>query len=216
MKTRSGFVAVAALPFVVAAGCSGGGATSPAHSGPPFLGRWSATLQGAPCAFDVELMDGGAARMNFLNDDSPRQLCSHRDVTFMAGSPLPDAMIFFVGERPVRHCWFAVSGPHLDLACDEHGLPQRGTPPIRFTRVEASPPPSDTTSILGDWDDNGVRFTFLPGDICVVRDRSIGYKILNSHELELQWPKPERCTYEFRSKDELLLKCESMSLDLRR
>ena len=207
---------VGAFVVVAASVACSGGAKSPSHSGPPFLGRWTAQLPGAPCPFDVELMAGGTARMNFLNDDSPQQLCSHRNVTFWVGTPAPDAMTFLAGERPVRHCWFAAGGSYLDLACYEHGLPARGTPSIRFSRVEEPEPAPDDASILGDWNDEGTRFSFMPGGICVVGGRQIGYRILNARELELQWPRPERCTYEFRGKSELLIGCESMSLDLRR
>jgi hypothetical protein len=190
--------------------------SSPSHAGHPYLGRWRAQLDGAPCPFDVELLGDGTARTNFLNDDSPEQTCQHHELQYSVGSPNPDTITFAIGREPVRLCWFVVGLAFLDLACDEHGFPSRDTAPIRFSRVPEQPTVRPGTSIVGDWMDGGTRFSFAPDGKAVVSGREIAYRILNASELELLWPTPERCGYQFRGENELLLLCASMSLELRR
>lgn len=190
--------------------------TSPSHAGHPYLGRWTAELQGAPCPFDVELLGDGTARTNFLNDDSPERLCQHHELRFSVGSPTQDALTFAIGQQPVRWCWFAASEAFLDLTCDEHGFPSRDTAPIRFSRVPEQPTVPAGTSIVGAWMDGGTRVSFEPGGKAVVAGTEIAYRILNASELELLWPASERCSYQFRGENELLLRCASMSLELRR
>lgn len=162
-------------------------------------------------------MEGGNARTNFLSDDDPAALCRHHDVTYSVGTPAQSTLLFMAGERAVRYCSFARTGEYLDLACDEHGLPSPGTPPIRFSRLaEATETTGSTAQLTGDWRDGTIRLTFLPGGVGLLRDQKIGYRVLSDSELELEWPQREKCGYTFRGNDELLLKCASMSLDLKR
>ena len=194
--------------------CAGRSATASNPGGSTLLGRWVARPAAAPCDFELELLQDGSARSNYLNDDSPQQLCAIRSLSFSAGTPQPDSLDFWMGNRAVRYCFYQLSGSSLALICDEHGPPARTNSALVFTRPAASAAPS-TGSIVGVWRGAGLSMEFTPdGQMRAGGGSAIGYRILNASELELLYARPERCSYEFRGNNELLLSCASFSGNL--
>lgn len=198
----------------VASGCAGRSASAASPSGNSLLGRWVARPAGAPCDLEIELLPDGSARSNYLNDDSPEQLCAMRSSSFSAGTPQPDTLDFWVGTQVVRYCFYQLSGSSLALICGEHGPPARTSSALVFSRPAASLAPS-TGRIVGVWRGAGFTMEFtLDGQMRAGGGSGIGYRVLNGSELELLYPRPERCSYEFRGDNELLLGCASFSGNL--
>lgn len=164
---------------------------------------------GAPCDFELELLPGGAARSNYLNDDSPQQLCAIHSLSYSSGTPMPDSLDFWLGSQVVRHCFYQLSGPNLALVCDEHGPPSRATPPLLFSRA-AAPVASSAGSVIGKWQSGGMALEFTEDGRMLAGGSAIGYRLLSASELELLYARPELCSYELHGDNELLLGCASM------
>ena len=198
----------------VSSGCAGRSSSASRPSGNPLLGRWVTRPAGAPCDFEIELLQDGSARTNYMNDDSAQQLCAMHSLRFSAGTPQPDSLDFWLGNQAVRYCFYQLSGSSLALICDEHGPPARTSSALVFTRPGTSPAPS-TGSIVGVWRGAGFSMEFTPdGQMRAGGGSAIGYRVLSGSELELLYARPERCSYEFRGDNELLLGCTSFSGNL--
>lgn len=193
----------------VTSGCAGRSSSASSPSGNPLLGRWVTRPAGAPCDFEIELLQDGSARSNYLNDDSPQQLCAMQSLSFSAGTPQADSLDFWLGNRAVRYCFYQLSGANLALICDEHRPPDRTTAPLFFSRSEA-PVVSSGGSVVGVWRGGGFTMEFTPDGQMRSGGSSIGYRILSSNELELLYGRPERCSYELHGDNELRLGCSSM------
>jgi hypothetical protein len=199
---------------LVASGCASSSRSASSPSGNTLLGRWVARPAGAPCDFELELLQDGSARSNYLNDDSRQQLCAMHSLRFSAGTPQPDSLDFWLGNQAVRYCFYQLSGASLALTCDEHRPPDRTTSALLFRRPDVNAAPS-TGSIVGVWRGAGLSMEFTQdGRMLAGGGSPIGYRVLNGSELELLYARPERCSYEFRGANELLLGCASFSGNL--
>lgn len=191
-------------------GCASPSANAPSPNGSTLLGRWVTRLAGAACDFEIELLQDGSARSNYLNDDSTQQQCEVHSLRFSAGTPASDSLDFWRGSQVVRYCFYQLSGPNLALVCDEHGLPNRATPPLLFSR--AATPVTVTSSpggVIGVWRSGGATLEFMQDGRLLWGGSTMGYRLLSGSELELLHPHPERCSYQLRGGRELVLDCAS-------